>query len=74
MGPLTVAERGVFAAGRVDWDVGMFRRAGRGGLKAQAVGEGSGTSPFSRRTRGAGTAIESLDHLRETLRNLLNHQ
>ena len=31
----------------MDWDAGMLGRAGRGGRKAEAVGEGSGTSPFS---------------------------
>ena len=38
----------------MDCDVGMFRWAGRGGRKAEAVGKGSGTSPFSGRPRGAG--------------------
>jgi hypothetical protein len=39
----------------MEWDAGMLRGAERGGRKAQAVREGSGTSLFSRRTRGAGT-------------------
>ena len=42
MGPLTVAERGVFGAGRVEWEVGMFGWASRGGRMAQPVWEGSG--------------------------------
>ena len=42
MGPLTVTERGVFGAGRVKCDVGMFGWASRGGRMAQPVWEDSG--------------------------------
>ena len=38
VGLLGVAGRGVGEAQRVEWDVGMLRRAGRGGRMAEAVG------------------------------------
>ena len=38
VGLLAVAGRGVGEAQRVEWDVGMSRRAGRGGRMAEAVG------------------------------------
>ncbi len=39
--PIGVAARGVGDARKVDWDVGMFRRAGRGGRMAEPVLEDS---------------------------------
>ena len=42
VGLLAVAARGVGEAQRVEWDVGMLRRAGRGGRMAQPAGEDSG--------------------------------
>ena len=47
MGPLTVAERGVFGAERVKWEVGMFGWASRGGRMAQPVWEDSGGADVS---------------------------
>ena len=44
----------------MDWDAGMLGRAGRGGQMAQAVGEGSGTSLFSRRPLGEGLVEHEL--------------
>ncbi len=38
VGVLAVIGRGVGEAQRVEWDVGMLRRAGRGGRMAEAVG------------------------------------
>jgi len=52
VGLLAVAGRGVGEAQRVDWDVGMLRRAGRGGRIAQP---GGGGQPLSRRSRRAAT-------------------
>ncbi|SVD76689.1 uncharacterized protein METZ01_LOCUS429543, partial [marine metagenome] len=40
VGPLTVAERSVFGAERVKWEVGMFIRAEGGGRMAQPGGGG----------------------------------
>jgi len=37
VGLLAVTGRGVGEAQRVEWDVGMSRRAGRGGRMAEAV-------------------------------------
>jgi len=47
VGLLAVAVGGVGGAREADWDVAMFRRAGRGGQMAQAAREDSGGQTLS---------------------------